>query len=183
MTHEEFVKHWVEVHAPLARACPGISRYTLTIIKTSSTRKDVAPIDVQVDGIAELWFKNQADFDAYQSSPATKRLRDDGATFIGREIDFVADRRNHGNRRLENRPGHDLFVEFPQVFDAAPAARHDEDIERFPSFVRRAQLVDRGRDFERGAGALHPHRIYQHFDAGCAPLQNIENILDGRPAG
>ena len=91
MTHEEFVKHWVEVHAPLARACPGISRYTLTIIKTSSTRKDVAPIDVQVDGIAELWFKNQADFDAYQSSPATKRLRDDGATFIGREIDFVAD--------------------------------------------------------------------------------------------
>jgi uncharacterized protein (TIGR02118 family) len=91
MSHEEFVKHWSEVHAPMARACPGISRYTLTIIKTSSTRKDVLPIDVQVDGIAELWFKNQADFDAYQASPATKRLRDDGATFIGREIDFVAD--------------------------------------------------------------------------------------------
>jgi uncharacterized protein (TIGR02118 family) len=91
ISHEEFVKHWAEVHAPMARACPGISRYTLTIIKTSSTRKDVLPIDVQVDGIAELWFKNQADFDAYQSSPATKRLRDDGATFIGREIDFVAD--------------------------------------------------------------------------------------------
>jgi len=91
LSHEEFVKHWAEVHAPLARACPGISRYTLTIIKSSSTRKDVAPIEVQVDGIAELWFKNQAAFDAYQASPATKRLRDDGATFIGREIDFVAD--------------------------------------------------------------------------------------------
>jgi uncharacterized protein (TIGR02118 family) len=91
MSHEDFVKHWSEVHAPMARACPGISRYTLTIIKSSSTRKDVSPIDVQVDGIAELWFKNQADFDAYQASPATKRLRDDGATFIGREIDFVAD--------------------------------------------------------------------------------------------
>jgi uncharacterized protein (TIGR02118 family) len=91
ISHVEFVKHWSEVHAPMARACPGISRYTLTIIKSSSTRKDVLPIDVQVDGIAELWFKNQADFDAYQASPATKRLRDDGATFIGREIDFVAD--------------------------------------------------------------------------------------------
>jgi uncharacterized protein (TIGR02118 family) len=91
MSHEEFVKHWAEVHAPLARACPGISRYTLTIIKSSSTRKDVPPFDVQVDGIAELWFKNQAAYDAYQASPATKRLRDDGATFIGREIDFVAD--------------------------------------------------------------------------------------------
>src|ERR1700676_782167 len=91
MSHEEFVKHWVEIHAPMARACPGIGRYTLTIIKSSSTRKDVAPFEIQVDGIAELWFKSQADFDAYSNSPATKRLRDDGATFIGREIDFVTE--------------------------------------------------------------------------------------------
>ena len=91
MSHEEFVKHWVEIHAPMARACPGIGRYTLTIIKSSSTRKDVAPFEIQVDGIAELWFKDQAAFDAYSTSPATKRLRDDGATFIGREIDFVAE--------------------------------------------------------------------------------------------
>jgi len=91
ISHEEFVKHWVEIHAPMARACPGIGRYTLTIIKSSSTRKDVAPFEIQVDGIAELWFKDQAAFEAYSTSPATKRLRDDGATFIGREIDFVAE--------------------------------------------------------------------------------------------
>ena len=91
ISHEEFVKHWVEIHAPMARACPGIGRYTLTIIKSSSTRKDVAPFEIQVDGIAELWFKDQAAFVAYSTSPATKRLRDDGATFIGREIDFVAE--------------------------------------------------------------------------------------------
>ena len=90
-THEEFVKHWVEVHAPMARACPGISRYTLTIVKSSSTRKDVAPFGIEVDGIAELWFKNQAAYEQYQNSPATKRLRDDGATFIGREIDFLTE--------------------------------------------------------------------------------------------
>ncbi|MGZ6371726.1 MAG: EthD domain-containing protein [Bdellovibrionota bacterium] len=91
ISHQEFVKHWVEIHAPMARACPGIGRYALTIIKSASTRKDVAPYEIQVDGIAELWFKSQADFDAYSSSPATKRLRDDGATFIGREIDFVTE--------------------------------------------------------------------------------------------
>jgi len=91
ISHEEFVKHWVEIHAPMARACPGIGRYALTIIKSSSTRKDVAPFEIQVDGIAELWFKDQAAFEAYSTSPATKRLRDDGATFIGREIDFVAE--------------------------------------------------------------------------------------------
>jgi len=91
ISHENFVRHWVEVHAPMARACPGIARYTLTIVKSASTRADVAPFDVQVDGIAEMWFKSEADFNAYSTSPATKRLRDDGATFIGREIDFVAE--------------------------------------------------------------------------------------------
>jgi uncharacterized protein (TIGR02118 family) len=91
ISHAEFVKHWVEIHAPMARACPGIGRYALTIVKSASTRKDVAPYQIQVDGIAELWFKDQAAFDAYSNSPATKRLRDDGATFIGREIDFVTE--------------------------------------------------------------------------------------------
>lgn len=91
ISHEEFVKHWVEIHAPMARACPGIGRYTLTIVKSASTRKDVAPYEIQVDGIAEMWFKSQADFNAYSTSPATKRLRDDGATFIGREIDFITE--------------------------------------------------------------------------------------------
>ena len=91
ISHEEFVKHWVEIHAPMARACPGIGRYALTIVKSASTRKDVAPFEIQVDGIAELWFRSQADFDAYSNSPATKRLRDDGATFIGREIDFITE--------------------------------------------------------------------------------------------
>jgi hypothetical protein len=32
-------------------------------------------------------------FDAYSTSPATKRLRDDGATFIGREMDFAAEQK------------------------------------------------------------------------------------------
>jgi uncharacterized protein (TIGR02118 family) len=91
ISHEEFVKHWVEIHAPMARACPGIARYALTIVKSASTRTDVAPYEIQVDGIAELWFKTQADFDAYSASPATRRLREDGATFIGREIDFVTE--------------------------------------------------------------------------------------------
>lgn len=93
ISHQEFVRHWVEIHAPMARACPGIGRYALTIVKSASTRADVAPYQIQVDGIAELWFKTQTDFDAYSTAPATRRLRDDGATFIGREIDFVTEER------------------------------------------------------------------------------------------
>ena len=86
----------VIVHERVARDWTALKPYQIKswrkrFRERAEALKDVSPIDVQVDGIAELWFKNQADFDAYQASPATKRLRDDGATFIGREIDFVAD--------------------------------------------------------------------------------------------
>jgi len=41
-----------------------------------------------MDGMAEMWFTNQTTFDVYQASPATTRLREDGASFIGRENRF-----------------------------------------------------------------------------------------------
>ena len=92
VTHEEFAKHWVEIHAPMAIGIPGIGRYTLTIINKTSARKNMATYDnLQVDGIAEQWFRSQADYEAYLNSPLTARLRDDGATFIGRQIDFLAE--------------------------------------------------------------------------------------------
>jgi uncharacterized protein (TIGR02118 family) len=92
ITHEEFAKHWAEIHAPMAIGIPGIGRYTLTIIKQTSPRKNMPTYDgLQVDGIAEQWFRSQADYEAYLNSPQTKRLRDDGATFIGRQIDFLCE--------------------------------------------------------------------------------------------
>jgi hypothetical protein len=74
---------------------PGYRCYALTIVKSASTLKDVASYEIQVDGTAELWLKSLADFDAYSSSQATKRLRDYGATFIGREIDFITQGKGH----------------------------------------------------------------------------------------
>src|SRR5438034_9279755 len=61
ITHEEFVKHWVEIHAPMARACPGICRYALTIVKSDSTLKDVVHIRNQVIVISDLCITEQAD--------------------------------------------------------------------------------------------------------------------------
>lgn len=92
ITHEEFAKHWVEIHAPMAVGIPGIGRYTLTIINKTTPRKNMATYDgLQVDGIAEQWFRSQADYEAYLASPKTARLREDGATFIGRQIDFLCE--------------------------------------------------------------------------------------------
>jgi uncharacterized protein (TIGR02118 family) len=91
-SHADFMKHWREIHGPLAYACPGVARYVQTEIKSSSFRTDgVAALDIQVDGIAELWFENQAALDLFSASPATRRLREDGTTFIGRQISFATD--------------------------------------------------------------------------------------------
>jgi hypothetical protein len=47
-----------------------------------------------LDGCFEMRFESQADLDVHSTSPATKRLHDDGATFIGREIDFETRKRS-----------------------------------------------------------------------------------------
>ncbi|HML14136.1 MAG TPA: EthD domain-containing protein [Xanthobacteraceae bacterium] len=92
LSHEAFVKHWREIHGPLAYACPGVARYIQTEIKSSSFRTDgVAALDVAVDGIAELWFADRAALDQFNAAPATRRLREDGTTFIGRQISFATE--------------------------------------------------------------------------------------------
>ncbi len=84
LTHEQFVKHWLEIHAPLAHAVPGVSRYVQSHITGTSSRPDIPDIDVEVDGIAELWFEDAESYQRAAASPEMKRLTDDGALFIGR---------------------------------------------------------------------------------------------------
>ena len=59
-THEQFVKHWVETHAPLAHKVPGLRRYVQNHIRGERTRADSETTAVEIDGIAELWFDDQA---------------------------------------------------------------------------------------------------------------------------
>lgn len=84
ITHEEFVRHWVEVHAPLAHAVPRVRRYVQSHILAERTRPDIETLDVQIDGIAELWYDSIDDLRYAMSTPQAKILHDDGATFIGR---------------------------------------------------------------------------------------------------
>ena len=103
-----------------------------------------------------------------------------GGKISNGEINLVSDRAHHRDRRSGDGPGHDFLVEFPQVLDAAAAARHDQDIHgRKAVFFRRAEFPDGAGDFRRGAFALHADRIDEHFDPGMAAVQNIEEIPDG----
>ena len=40
-THEQFMRHWIDIHAPLAHAVPGLRRYVQNHISGERTRADI----------------------------------------------------------------------------------------------------------------------------------------------
>lgn len=91
MTHEQFMAHWMEIHAPLAHAVPGLRRYVQSHILDEPTRPDIPTTAVDVDGIAELWYDDRAAMTRAHASPGAKALFADGALFIGRIKTFIVD--------------------------------------------------------------------------------------------
>jgi uncharacterized protein (TIGR02118 family) len=91
LSHEDFVEHWLEVHAPLAHAVPGVRRYVQSHILEERTRPDIPTTDVDIDGIAELWYDDRVAMERANASPEANRLHADGALFIGRIKSFVVE--------------------------------------------------------------------------------------------
>lgn len=90
-TRAQFVKHWVETHAPLAHKVPGLRRYVQNHIRGERTRADIEATAVEIDGIAELWFDDQAAFETASRTPEMKALHADGALFIGRIKSYIVE--------------------------------------------------------------------------------------------
>ena len=93
MTREQFTRHWLEIHAPLARPVPGLTRYVQSHIVEERTRPDIPTTDVEIDGIAELWYDDREMMARAHASPQAKALFDDGALFIGRIKTFTVEER------------------------------------------------------------------------------------------
>jgi uncharacterized protein (TIGR02118 family) len=93
LTHEQFMRHWVEIHAPLARKVPGIRRYVQTHLLEERKRPDIPSSDVEIDGVAELWYDDQESMRMALASPEGKALYADGALFIGRVKTYTTEER------------------------------------------------------------------------------------------
>jgi uncharacterized protein (TIGR02118 family) len=91
LSREEFVKHWLEVHAPLALAVPGVRRYVQSHIVEERTRPDIPTTDVDINGIAELWYDDREAMERANASPEANALHADGALFIGRIKSFITE--------------------------------------------------------------------------------------------
>lgn len=94
LSHDAFVAHWVDVHAPLAEHVPGLRRYVQSHIQTERTRADIPEIALDIDGIAELWFDDIAALEAAHHTPQMQALLADGATFIGAIKMFIVEERD-----------------------------------------------------------------------------------------
>lgn len=91
LTHEQFVKHWLEIHGPLAHAVPGVRRYVQSHIVGTRSRPDIPDTQVEIDGFAELWYDDMESLEKASKTPEMKRLTDDGALFIGQIKAFIID--------------------------------------------------------------------------------------------
>lgn len=78
MTHEEFVRWWLEDHVPLASGLPDVRRVVLNVV-------DEGYDEAGIDGVSELWFDTRADFEAaYASEVGTATAADSMAHVSGR---------------------------------------------------------------------------------------------------
>lgn len=77
MDKEDFVRYWIDVHAPLEKKWPGLKRYVI-----STTIKVLGGEGPEYDGMAELWFEDE---DALKSALASNERtvsREDFLKFV-----------------------------------------------------------------------------------------------------
>jgi uncharacterized protein (TIGR02118 family) len=82
LTHEQFVRHWTERHAPLARRHHlGLWNYRQHVVRRAYT-----PGGAGIDGIAELNFRTRASFETefYDSDEGRAAIAADVKRFIER---------------------------------------------------------------------------------------------------
>jgi uncharacterized protein (TIGR02118 family) len=86
LTHNEFVRYWKQVHAPLAaRLIPGLKRYIIYCTVQGANVDKRRPIP-EIDGVAVFYFDDLKAFDYYfntwRKSDAAKELLEDEARFV-----------------------------------------------------------------------------------------------------
>lgn len=77
MTFEEFDRYWLEVHAPIAGALPGLVRYVQRHVEEPSK-------EFGVDGFALLDYESMEAMEAAWESDAGKKAMADVPNFLGR---------------------------------------------------------------------------------------------------
>ena len=75
MTHEQYVAHWRDVHAPLFASQPDVKRYVRRYVQCWVTGdRPGGPNLGDTDGIVGLWFDDIEGFKAFANSPSYRNV-------------------------------------------------------------------------------------------------------------
>lgn len=74
---EDFVRYWLDVHAPLEKKWPGLKRYVI-----SATVRVLGGEGPDYDGMAELWFEDENALNAALASGERAVSREDFLKFV-----------------------------------------------------------------------------------------------------
>ena len=86
----QFVRHWIEIHAPLAHAVPGVRRYVQNHIQRRAAPGPTSrPPMSRSTASPSCGSTICAAMQRANASPEAKRLHDDGALFIGGIKTFI----------------------------------------------------------------------------------------------
>jgi len=72
---QEFRSWWIGEHAPLARQLPGVKRICFNVVESE---------EALYDGISELWFETEKDFEAAYQSDIGKTVAADSMAHVSR---------------------------------------------------------------------------------------------------
>ena len=81
MTHEQFAQWWLHEHAPMARRLPGVREIRFNEVTDGEG----------VDGVAELWFDDQASFEAAYSTEIGSSVAQDSLDHVASRVRLLVD--------------------------------------------------------------------------------------------
>ena len=86
MTPEDFRRWWMEEHRPLAVQLPGLRRMVVNIVEGGRDESGI-------DGVSELWFDTQADFEAAYATEIGKAVASDSMAHNRKRVRLFIDER------------------------------------------------------------------------------------------
>ena len=149
-----FKKHWLEVHGPLAAELHGVKRYLQSHFDNEAADTTDAARAINVNGLAEMWFEDEADRQVCYDSEQEKACDVDSLLFIGATARLVTDVVPHVP--LSGKP-----ARFKNVFLVLERGQPEKTIDF-------AELTRRG-----GFQGLIEHKVTK---AGAAPTQKRESV-------
>jgi hypothetical protein len=119
-SHDQFIQHWVDVHAELLKKLPhGPRRYCQLYVNAEIPPPDgIALLDARIDGFSESWFMDEAEMNADNATPEGEALAADNRVYLSGSKRFFYDEVEYHVRTEMTRGQADQLPKEAELSDA-----------------------------------------------------------------